>query len=70
MTPLLWQKVKNRETWHAVVHGVTKIQTQMSDWTELNWKCLLMKAKEESEKVGLRLDMQKTKIMASGPITA
>ena len=31
-------------------------------------KCLLMKVKEESEKVGLKLNIQKTKIMASGPI--
>ena len=33
-------------------------------------KSLLMKVKEESEKVGLKLDFQKTKIMASGPITS
>ena len=33
-------------------------------------KCLLMKVKEESEKVGLKLNMQKTKIMTSGPITS
>ena len=33
-------------------------------------KSLLMKVKEESEKVGLKLNMQKTKIMASGPITS
>ena len=33
-------------------------------------KNLLMKVKEESEKVGLKLNMQKTKIMASGPITS
>ena len=33
-------------------------------------KCFLMKVKEESEKVGLRLNIQKTKIMASGPITS
>ena len=33
-------------------------------------KSLLMKIKEESEKVGLRLSIQKTKIMASGPITS
>ena len=33
-------------------------------------KSLLMKAKEESEKVGLKLNIQKTKIMASGPITS
>ena len=35
---------------------------------ELN--CLLMKVKEESEKVGLKLNIQKTKIMASSPITS
>ena len=33
-------------------------------------KSLLMKVKEESEKVGLKLNSQKTKIMASGPITS
>ena len=33
-------------------------------------KSLLMKVKEESEKVGLKLSVQKTKIMASGPITS
>ena len=33
-------------------------------------KSLLMKVKEESEKVGLKLNVQKTKIMASGPITS
>ena len=36
----------------------------------LRQKSLLMKVKEESEKVGLRLNIQKTKIMASGPITS
>ena len=38
--------------------------------TEEELKSLLMKVKEESEKVGLKLNMQKTKIMASGPITS
>ena len=33
-------------------------------------KCLLMKVKEESEKVGLKLNIQKAKIVASGPITS
>ena len=37
---------------------------------EEDLKSLLMKVKEESEKVGLKLDFQKTKIMASGPITS
>ena len=38
--------------------------------TEEELKSLLMKVKEESEKVGWKLDIQKTKIMASGPITS
>ena len=38
--------------------------------TEEELKNLLMKVKEESEKVGLKLNIQKTKIMASGPITS
>ena len=38
--------------------------------TEEELKSLLMKVKEESEKVGLKLSIQKTKIMASGPITS
>ena len=43
--------------------------TLMSE-TEEELKSLLMKVKEESEKVGLELNIQKTKIMASGPITS
>ena len=38
--------------------------------SEEELKSLLMKVKEESEKVGLMLNIQKTKIMASGPITS
>ena len=38
--------------------------------SEQELKNLLMKVKEESEKVGLKLNIQKTKIMASGPITS
>ena len=38
--------------------------------SEEELKSLLMKAKEESEKVGLKRNIQKTKIMASGPITS
>ena len=38
--------------------------------SEKELKSLLMKVKEESEKVGLKLNIQKTKIMASGPITS
>ena len=42
--------------------------TVMAENEEL--KSLLMKVKEESEKVGLKLNIEKTKIMASGPITS
>ena len=33
----LWQLVLDREAWRAVIHGVAKSQTRLSDWTEPNW---------------------------------
>ena len=59
----------DRETWHAAVHRVAKSQTQLSNCTN-ELKSLLMKMKEESEKAGLKLNIQKTKMMACGPITS
>ena len=47
-----------------------KYDTTLMAESEEELKSLLMKAKEESEKVGLKLNIQKTKIMASGPITS
>ena len=43
--------------------------TTLTEESEGELKSLLMKVKEESEKVDLKLNIQKTKIMASGPIT-
>ena len=43
--------------------------TSLMAESEEELKSLLMKVKEESEKVGLKLNIQKTKIMASGPVT-
>ena len=56
---------------HAIINNLRYADdtTLMAD-SEEELKSLLMKVKEESEKVGLKLNIQKTKIMSSGPITS
>ena len=58
---IAWRNIKNLR--------YTDDTTLMAE-SEEEPKILLMKVKEESEKVGLKLNIQKTKIMASGPITS
>ena len=53
-----------------IARGVTADDTILMAESEEELKSLLMKVKEESEKVDLKLNIQKTKIMASGPITS
>ena len=48
---------------------ISDMQMTLPLWQKVK-KSLLMKVKEESEKVGLKFNIQKTKIMASGPITS
>ena len=65
---------------HALIQGIFPTQGLNPGLPHCRWityhlshqelKSLLMKVKEESEKVGLKLNIQKTKIMASGPITS
>ena len=57
---IAWRNIKN--------HKYVDDPTLMAESEEL--KSLLMKVKEESEKVGLKLNIQKTKIIASGPISS
>ena len=69
----LQEMVMHREAWRAVIHGVAKNWTRLKQLmveSEEELKSLLMNVKEDSEKIGLKLNIQKTKIMASGPITS
>ena len=63
MTPALWQKVK-------ITNDLGGPDFTLLAESKEKLKSFLMKMKEESEKVGLKLNIQKTKIMASGPITS
>ena len=66
-----WKKHKLESTLPGELSITSDMQMTPPLWQKVKeLKSLLMKVKEESEKVGLKLNMQKTKIMASGPITS
>ena len=82
--PLL-ENPRDRKAWWAAIYGVAQSWTRLKRLTssssmemtpplmaesEEELKSLLMKVKEESEKVGLKLNIQKTKIVVSGPNTS
>ena len=63
-------KILFREDQISFIFWCAIDDTTLMAESEEELKSLLMKVKEESEKVGLKLNIQKTKIMASGPITS
>ena len=66
-----WKKHKLESRSLGEISITSDIQMTPPLWQKVKkLKSLLMKVKEESEKVGLKLNIQKMKIMASGPITA
>ena len=78
-TPWTWVWVNSGSWWWTGRPGALRFvrsQTVGYDWaTELNWteeelKSLLIRVKEESERTGLKLNIQETKIKASSPITS
>ena len=64
-----WKKHKLESRLLGEISRYTDDTTLMAE-SEEELKSLLMKVKEDREKVGLKLNIQKTKIMASGPITS
>ena len=60
----------NQDCWRNINNLRYAEDTTLMAESEEELKSLLMKVKEESEQVGLKLNIQKTKIMASGPITS
>ena len=66
-----WMKHKLESRLHGEIPITSDMLMTPPLWQKVEeLKSLLMKVKEESEKVGLKFNIQKTKIMASGPITS
>ena len=67
---LIYHKLESRLPGEISITSDIQNDTTLLAESEEELKSLLMKVKEESEKVGLKLNIQKTKTMASGPITS
>ena len=65
-----WSTSWNQDCWRNTNNLKYADDTTLMAESEEELKSLLMKVKVESEKVGLKLNIQKMKIMASGPITS
>ena len=65
-----WKKHKLKSRLPGEISVTSYTQMTPPLWQKAKKKSLLMKVKEESEKVGLKLNIQEMKIMASGPITS
>ena len=67
-----WKKHKLESRLPGKISITSDMQMTPSLWQKVEevLKSLLMKVKEESEKIGLKLNIEKTEIMASGPITS
>ena len=67
-----WKKHKLASRFPGEISITSNVKMIPPLWQKVkkNERALLMEVKEESEKVGLKLNIQKTKIMASGPITS
>ena len=63
-------KLESRLPGNVSITSDTQMTPHLWQKSEEELKSLLMKVKEESEKFGLKLNIQKTKLMASGPITS
>ena len=66
---LIWMKLKLESRFLGEISIISDMQMTPPE-SEEELKSLLMKVKEESEKLGLKLNIQKPKIMASSPITS